>query len=576
MDKRRFSLDIVSIVLNLLIFIGSITCIIIGLVSGVSFKGISYKGFEIFKFFTILSTLFLGVTCLVFGIYKIISVKNKADIFPHWLSIVKLTATACSFFTFFLCITYIGYEFSYKEIFSGVNLFMHMIIPWLGVFSIGVFDRKYTFQFKELFYPLIPACFYGILYGALTHTGVWEDVYFLNRGWYSLLIGIVCLIVYFTITFLLKFLNELVYKIFEIKVTDTSYIDDPLQLYTSKIFKAVFVIAPLAGLAAAFTYTISWIFNPAAFVPQVSVFVILGFDIFVIFYTFLSLFLITKSFDKEGKLKRIKLLEGKIVLAVAIPAQWNFLTYVFPSSVFWGYAFFFIILVVFFFDYKLVDIVSAAILVSLTISWIINPNLLPPQNDQFVLNMTLRVVCLALGCISLHLATYFGGIFLVKQLEKSAEFDPLTLLRTRRFMYRYLGNAFKDKNVDNLCIAMIDIDNFKGVNDTYGHLVGDTILKRVSSIINTNVGENDCVFRYGGEEILILFKTNLEESKKTLENILELLRNTKHKELNNERKLTISAGLVEKGDYNTYEELIAEADKRLYKAKQNGKDQICY
>ena len=123
---------------------------------------------------------------------------------------------------------------------------------------------------------------------------------------------------------------------------------------------------------------------------------------------------------------------------------------------------------------------------------------------------------------------------------------------------------------------MIDIDNFKSVNDTYGHLVGDTILKRVSSIINTNVGENDCVFRYGGEEILILFKTNLEESYKTLENILELLRNTKHKELNDERKLTISAGLVEKGDYNTYEELIAEADKRLYKAKQNGKDQICY
>ena len=575
MDKRKFSLDIVSIVLNLAIFVAAFTCVIIGLVSGVTFRGVTYKGFELFKFFTILSTLFLGVICLVSGIYKIISVRKNADIFPHWLSIVKLTATACSFFTFLFCITYIGYQFSYKEIFSGVNLVMHMILPWLGVLCVGVFDRKYTFKFKELFYSLIPPCVYGLLYAILTNTGAWEDIYSLNHGWYSLLIGIICLVIYFGIVFLIRFLNETVYKIFDIKVTDTSYIDDPLQLYTSKVFKAVFVIAPLAGLAAAFTYTISWIFNPAAFVPQVSVFVILGFDIFVIFYTLLALYLITTSFDKDGHIKRAKLIEGKIVLAVVIPAQWNFLTYVFPSTVFWGYAFFFIILVLFFFDYKLVDIVSVAILASIAISWIVNPNLLPPQGDQFILNVTLRVVCLGLGCISLHLATYFGGIFLVKQLEKSAEFDPLTLLRTRRFMYRYLDDAFKDKNLQHICIAMIDIDNFKSVNDTYGHLVGDNILKEVCTIINNNVNENDCVFRYGGEEILIVFKTDISESNKTLSNILEILRKTEHAELKKERSITISAGLVEKRQNQTYEELIAEADKRLYYAKHNGKDQIC-
>lgn len=574
MEKRKATLDIVSIILNFVIFVGALTCIIIGLISGISFREVEYKGFIIFNFFTILSTLFLGLACLVFGIFKIINIKNKTDSFPHWLSIVKLTATACSFFAFLFCITYIGYKFSFKEIFSGANLFMHLVIPWLGVFSFGVFDKKYSFKIKELFYSLIPPCAYGILYGSLTFSGVWEDVYALTYGWYTILISILCLVVYFGIVFLLQFLNTTVYKIFSIKVTDTAFLDNPLQLYTSKIFKAVFVIAPCAGLAAAFTYTLSWIFNPASFVPEVNVFVILGFDLFVIFYTLLALFLITKSFDKDGQLKRIRLMEGKIVLAVVIPAQWNFLTYVFPTNAFWGYAFFFIILVVFFFDYKLVDVVSAEILISLAISWILNPNLLPPQNDQFILNMTLRVVCLALGCISLHLATYFGGIFLVKQLEKSAEFDPLTLLRTRRFMYRYLSDAFKDKNNEILCIAMIDIDNFKSVNDTYGHLVGDTILKRVADIINSNVNEEDRVFRYGGEEILILFKSGLKASNEKLEKILEILRNTNHEEFNDERKLTISAGLVEKGNYKTYEELIAEADKLLYNAKHNGKDQI--
>ena len=125
-------------------------------------------------------------------------------------------------------------------------------------------------------------------------------------------------------------------------------------------------------------------------------------------------------------------------------------------------------------------------------------------------------------------------------------------------------------------IAMIDIDNFKDVNDKYGHLAGDYVLKEVSKIFINTLRKTDFVYRYGGEEICILMpETLVEKAYVPLERLRKTIENREFIFEGKKIKVTVSIGASTYGkDMRDANELIERADAVLYKAKKSGKNKV--
>lgn len=171
---------------------------------------------------------------------------------------------------------------------------------------------------------------------------------------------------------------------------------------------------------------------------------------------------------------------------------------------------------------------------------------------------------------------------LTTKLEKLAATDPLTGLFNRRtFDEQFVAQInLMNRMNKSLSILMIDIDNFKRFNDMYGHLSGDTALRKISTLISKNLRSTDIVTRYGGEEFAIILP---DTSKETAIQQAERLCNTIYDySEQNKNKLTISIGassmLFKKTATLDISEIklrsTSEADKALYSSKENGKNQI--
>lgn len=120
-------------------------------------------------------------------------------------------------------------------------------------------------------------------------------------------------------------------------------------------------------------------------------------------------------------------------------------------------------------------------------------------------------------------------------------------------------------------IAMIDIDHFKHINDTYGHQFGDYVLKEISQIIQHTFRKTDIVYRYGGEEIVIIMPaTDSEHAYLPLEKLREKISNTRFKG----RHVTVSIGIGEYKDNLSAKDILKHADEMLYKAKNKGRDRV--
>ena len=125
---------------------------------------------------------------------------------------------------------------------------------------------------------------------------------------------------------------------------------------------------------------------------------------------------------------------------------------------------------------------------------------------------------------------------------------------------------------------MVDIDNFKKINDVYGHVAGDKVIIEVANAIKNSIGENDIVGRYGGEEFIIIVK----ENNNNLINIIERIRRnieSLYIKIDNSNVINVTASIgVKRFDMNnrTLEENIALADKSLYEAKTSGKNKVVY
>ncbi len=150
--------------------------------------------------------------------------------------------------------------------------------------------------------------------------------------------------------------------------------------------------------------------------------------------------------------------------------------------------------------------------------------------------------------------------------------DPLTGIYNRRHfddMFNRIYNEAKNSNV-NFSLMIIDIDHFKKFNDTYGHDVGDKVLKTVVDKIKSNIRKNlDMFFRFGGEEFVIL----TSDSKDGAIRLAKKLNQLEYKDV---EKITISIGVSSYHKGMSKDELIKAADNNLYKAKENGRNQVVY
>lgn len=165
--------------------------------------------------------------------------------------------------------------------------------------------------------------------------------------------------------------------------------------------------------------------------------------------------------------------------------------------------------------------------------------------------------------------------FMYSQTRYLSLTDALTGLYNRRHFNAELEREFmrSKRYGGNLCIAIIDIDFFKKINDTYGHLCGDYVLKEVAYLILENFRKTDMVFRYGGEEfVVIMTETSLENSLIPLERLRKTIENNNF--IYKDQKITVTVSIgVEANQTDTTDEFLNNADKALYQAKQNGRNQ---
>lgn len=163
------------------------------------------------------------------------------------------------------------------------------------------------------------------------------------------------------------------------------------------------------------------------------------------------------------------------------------------------------------------------------------------------------------------------------RLLELARVDSLTGLLNRRAMKQRLENAFYTKSNYGVefVVAIMDIDNFKQINDQFGHSCGDQVVKRLASIVQRKVRETDYVCRWGGDEVLILLnKASLEGAVSTMKRIFYQISNTKMKYDQNDLNITVTIGICSSKGYYLLQDIIVEADRRLYSGKRKGKNRI--
>ena len=166
-----------------------------------------------------------------------------------------------------------------------------------------------------------------------------------------------------------------------------------------------------------------------------------------------------------------------------------------------------------------------------------------------------------------------------KKLKVLARTDPLTGINNRGYFFsqgiKYFNIAIRNKTP--LHQLMLDLDFFKGINDKYGHHVGDLVLKEFTQTVEKTLRNSDLFGRIGGEEFsIILQDTSIEGAKLFAERIIENIESMQIISANEIIKVTVSIGLVTLKDEDSIHELLKKADAALYKAKTSGRNKYIY
>ncbi len=198
--------------------------------------------------------------------------------------------------------------------------------------------------------------------------------------------------------------------------------------------------------------------------------------------------------------------------------------------------------------------------------------------------LTVVTVGLGIGSFLRHLAKKFDADQeksreLLFQIEDSSTRDPLTGAYNRRYLMDHIEECIAQVESGEMrafSLLMFDIDHFKKINDTYGHLAGDDCIRNLAFILKNSLRNVDVVSRYGGEEFICVLPTAEDTPAfRRAEQIRESVELTQLSEEIN-KKITISGGVVMYTPGMTPEELINEADENLYLAKEGGRNQIVW
>ncbi|MEW6109861.1 MAG: diguanylate cyclase [Nitrospirota bacterium] len=167
---------------------------------------------------------------------------------------------------------------------------------------------------------------------------------------------------------------------------------------------------------------------------------------------------------------------------------------------------------------------------------------------------------------------------LLYKVEYMAITDALTGLYNRRRFHDVLLKEFEraKRYSTPFSVVMMDIDHFKRINDNYGHMVGDMVLREVAGLIKKNIREIDTAARYGGEEYMVILpNTDKKDAFIVAERMRANIENNKFSDIEN-NIITVSIGISGMADKDIYneDELVRCADLALYRAKQNGRNRI--
>ena len=195
------------------------------------------------------------------------------------------------------------------------------------------------------------------------------------------------------------------------------------------------------------------------------------------------------------------------------------------------------------------------------------------------------IILIAIGIIGLIFAIirYVARVFIgdlnraEEQLREMASRDFLTSLLNRREAYRQIEEeiARSARSQRPVAFILFDIDHFKRLNDTYGHNAGDMVLKQLAVKLMSALRDYDIACRYGGEEFLVVApETGPEECLKLAERLRSTIESTDFSTDTQNISITISVGVTQLQKEDSIEKVISRADSALYKAKNNGRNQV--
>ena len=170
------------------------------------------------------------------------------------------------------------------------------------------------------------------------------------------------------------------------------------------------------------------------------------------------------------------------------------------------------------------------------------------------------------------------------ELEKTSLIDPLTELPNRRMMMKRLSQAFDEQlgdesqhgaRIENLTVAMIDIDYFKKVNDEFGHQVGDDVLIALGKLMEKAVDGHGIIGRWGGEEFLVILPChNIKDASILMESLRAKVNAYSFKADDKTVSTSVSIGIASYQDKDTMDALLSRADNALYLAKSHGRNSV--
>jgi diguanylate cyclase (GGDEF)-like protein len=212
--------------------------------------------------------------------------------------------------------------------------------------------------------------------------------------------------------------------------------------------------------------------------------------------------------------------------------------------------------------------VAAASGLELALTWIYLSVILSRSLGLAVYSSRLRA---RLGESRRKLASALG------QIQELVHYDELTKAFNRRSLVARLGEELSRSQRTRVpfSVAMLDLDNFKGVNDRYGHAAGDEVLKAFAAVAQATMRKTDVFGRYGGEEFMMILTASAEAaSASALERVCAAVAAHDWAAVAPGLKLTISAGLAEYRAGEAVEQLINRADAALYRAKRAGRNRV--